>query len=176
MKILALDLASRVGWAHNCDPAGIRTGTKSFATPAAGSRARRSWSPGDRWVEFSAWLTALADRNRPELLVCEAPLVSAMRNADTAAVAFGMSTRVEELARSRGIALRVVHNATLKLWATGDGHADKPAMIAAAEARYGSAFLVHDEADASLLLAYALAGFPQPERRKKRKPSGSNPP
>lgn len=62
------------------------------------------------------------------------------------------------------VAVAQVHPATLKLYATGNGHASKEAMFLAARGRLGShAFIAnHDEADALWLLAMALHRYGAP--------------
>lgn len=165
-RILALDLASVVGFAHNADPRGPRTGSKSFAPPAAGSKNRLVWMPGDRWSAFTEWLNTTVEVVRPSLIVIEQPLAE-HKSAQAARVAFGMVTRVEEAAARRRIPVREVHNSTLKAWATGSGRADKAAMVAAAQGLYPGVFTSDDEADSALLLAFAEAGFPEPAPKSK---------
>lgn len=171
-RILALDLASRVGWAHSCDPAGVRTGANSFAPPTS-AKAKREWRPGHRWMAFSAWIAAELDQLKPELIVKEAALIRHL-GAAAAEIAFGLSSRVEEAAAARGIPVRDVHPNTLKAWAANDGHADKATMVAAAQRLFSGVFTSDDEADAACLLAYALAGFPEAPKKpraSKRKPA-----
>ena len=63
---------------------------------------------------------------------------------------------------ARDVSWQGINVSTLKKWATGDGHAQKPTMVAAA--RYGIRTLGHeppdklseDEADAFLVLAWML--------------------
>ena len=57
---------------------------------------------------------------------------------------------------SRSIPVHGVHTGTLKKWATGSGNAPKNTMVSAARRYVGDVDLTHDEADAVLLLAYAL--------------------
>ena len=65
---------------------------------------------------------------------------------------------------SRKVPVAVVHPATLKAYATGNGGANKQAMLTAARGRLGEHFFVRtdDEADAAFLLAAALDHYGAP--------------
>jgi crossover junction endodeoxyribonuclease RuvC len=160
VKILSLDCATACGWATNA-LGGVESGVELFLNP-------RGASSGWRFLKFRQWLTDLLDRTQPEVVLYEQPLIGPMRSSTVAEVAFGMVTRVEELCTERGIEYRPVHNALLKRYATGKGNADKVAMIVAAQERFGKQNLEHDEAEALMLLAWGLDGFPEPEATKPK--------
>jgi Holliday junction resolvasome RuvABC endonuclease subunit len=160
-RILALDCATHLGYAHNAGPHGaLVAGVVDFSPPTRKAE-RAVWTPGHRWREVRTWLQEIAARVRPELLVFERAIPQRAGMSATE-IAYGMTTRVEELAAELQIPAR------LKLWATGDGRADKQAMMRAAQQRYGLAFPDDNAADAALILGYALAGFPEPERQKRK--------
>ncbi len=64
-------------------------------------------------------------------------------------------TEVLAFAAEHDIETMPVHSATLKKFATGNGRASKADMVTAARAR-GWSLVDHNEADAALLLEYAL--------------------
>ena len=77
---------------------------------------------------------------------------------------------LRRLAELRGILLEVcdeldlhepefVNPATLKKWATGDGHADKAQMIAACKSRYGIVPVDDNAADACHLFHYYIRRY-----------------
>lgn len=154
-RVFCLDLASRVGWAFG---------------PPVDSGVERFLRPATRWVEFSDWLAERLDTLAPDRVVYEAGLMGRGKRIDSNAtrVAFGMSTRVEEQAARRGIRCESVHNATLKLWATGSGKASKEEMLAAAVRVWGERLVDFDEGDARCLLALALGRFPVPVVKKRK--------
>ncbi len=145
MKILALDLGTRTGWATNVHGP-IESGTDTFDI-------KRGESPGWRYLRFNAWLGQWApDSWRPDLVIFEQ---AHHRGGAATEVAAGFATRVLEFCARQGIEHTSLHSATLKKWATGKGNADKGAMLEAVARRWRR---VDDdnEADAVALLHYAL--------------------
>lgn len=154
MKILALDCATKTGWAMNC-AGGTESGVQAF-------ELRRGNSPGMRFLEFRRWLLDLVRTYQPDVLVYEQ---AHHRGGATTELCVGMVTRVMEIAAEAGLEYRGVHTATLKSYACGKGNADKAAMIQAAMDRFGPRWtnraLDDNEADALCLLAWAEDGFPE---------------
>jgi len=150
MNLLALDLATRCGWAL-LENGRLESGTDTFDV-------KRGESPGTRYLRFNRWLNEFAlhpsaGLPRVELIVFEQ---SHHRGGAATEVAAGFSTRVLEFCAAHGIEHASVHTATLKKWTTGKGNADKAAMLEAVARRWRR---VDDdnEADAIALLYYALA-------------------
>jgi hypothetical protein len=150
MNILALDLATRSGWAL-LEAGRIESGTEIFDV-------KRGESPGTRYLRFNRWLDEFAlhpsaGLPRVELIVFEQ---AHQRGGAATEVAAGFSTRVLEFCAQHGIEHASVHTATLKKFTTGKGNADKAAMLEAVSRRWRR---VDDdnEADATALLYYALA-------------------
>ncbi|HYE78264.1 MAG TPA: hypothetical protein VEI97_09775, partial [bacterium] len=85
--------------------------------------------------------------------------------------AYGMATRVQEWAQGWSAECTSLTPTALKRYATGAGNAKKPQMQAAAAARFPhydpTADSGADEADALLLLAWALDGFPEGASAKR---------
>jgi crossover junction endodeoxyribonuclease RuvC len=149
MKILALDLGTKTGWAARFAGGAVESGTQVFDV-------RRGESPGMRYIRFRAWLTQMLDHVQPDLVAFEQ---AHHRGGAATEVAAGFSTRVLEFCAEAGIEHTSVHTATLKKHATGKGNAKKAVMIEAAEARWGMTFKSDDEADARCVLAWALERF-----------------
>lgn len=168
MRILALDLGTRTGWAW-WDGQRRESGVQVFDV-------RRGESPGMRYIRWNAWLDATLSwgppgRLAPELVIFEQPH---HRGGAATEVSAGFSTRVLEFCARHGIQHTALHSATLKKWATGRGNAKKPEMVESVVARFcqGVNFrhdgerlttqtltktLDDNEADAIALLEYARA-------------------
>lgn len=161
-RILALDCATLTGWAFS-DGEQELSGVEAFPIP-------RGASIGMRWINFTAWARRMLATHQPDLLLFEKPFIASMRSATVAEIAFGMVTRLQELAEAAGVDYAPVQNSVLKQWATGKGNASKDAMILAAAEKGGQHIedtLAHlqrpggdNEADALLLLYYGKAGCP----------------
>jgi Holliday junction resolvasome RuvABC endonuclease subunit len=152
MKILALDLGLKTGFSISIPgsfidgPPRIESGTFEVPSP-------RGESPGMRYIRWGAWLRELLDMTRPDLVAFEQPH---NRGGAATEILNGMSTRVQEYCAARKIEHFPVHSMTVKKWATGTGKSKKPAMQAEAERRAGRRFDSEDEADAFLVMAYAV--------------------
>lgn len=157
MNILALDLATKTGWALS-ESGRIESGIQTFDV-------RRGESPGMRFLRLSRWLEEIArvDHEHPhgvlDLIVYEA---AHHRGGAATAVGVGLASHVLSFCARHGIEHQPVHTATLKKFATGSGRGDKSAMLAAAVRRgwYNDGERVTDddnEIDAVCLLHYALS-------------------
>jgi hypothetical protein len=146
MNILALDLATRTGWALRSGDR-IESGVEDFSP-------RRGESPGMRYVMFRKWLERIGAGIN--IIVYEQNF---RRGGHATEVAAGFSTRVQEFCAERKIEYTTVNAMTLKKWATGSGKSDKSAMIEQAKKHlqlYGSSVTLDDnQADAILILRYA---------------------
>jgi Holliday junction resolvasome RuvABC endonuclease subunit len=158
LRTFAVDCATTTGYAHNCG-GGVRSGFRTFDV-------KRGESPGMRFLRFREWLQAELRAWQPELVVFERPERFKSGAADE--VCLGLTTRVQEVAATLGIDHTPIGPSTLKKWATGNGNAKKPEMIAAARRRFNCAVQDDNEADALLILAWALAGRPDPAVRVAR--------
>lgn len=150
MNVLALDLAIQTGWAAMIDGE-LTSGSTSFAV--AKDRPK-----GMRYVYFTRWLETLA--LHPS---AGTPRVSAIvyegahhRGRAATEIALGLAAHVQGFGAAHGIEVPPpLHTATLKKWATGDGHAKKAQMMAAVSARW-KVVTDEDEADAIVVLYHAL--------------------
>jgi hypothetical protein len=147
VNVLALDLATRTGWALSEDGR-IESGVESF-------EIARHESRGMRFVRFNRWLVKLVDTRRPLVVYEQAH----QRGGAATEVAAGFITRVHEFCALHDLDFSSVHTATLKKWTTGKGNAKKPDMAGAVYARGWLPASVTDDnqVDAVALLRYALA-------------------
>lgn len=158
-NLLALDLASRTGWAWKAFGSAPTSG--AVGLPSAGSQSRGPGSPFcglARWLATRTWargadLAATSDLVHG--LVLEAPgggagRLSLIHAAGLRGIALAWAAEYE-------IPVVSIAPSSLKLWAAGHGRADKPAMIASAR-RLWPAWVGEDdnEADALCLLAWGL--------------------
>lgn len=156
MRILALDLATKTGWAL-WDGARIESGVQDFSP-------HRGESAGMRYLYFNRWLDSMAARSVPktDLIFYEQNF---RRGGHASEVAAGFTTRVHEFCASHAIEYGQLNAMTLKKWATGSGKAAKSAMVTAARKFHYSGsqadciILDDNEADAILLCRYALEKF-----------------
>lgn len=143
MNILALDLATRSGWATNINRT---SGVQTFDV-------RRGESPGMRFLRCRGWLNEMrALLGNIDVIVYEQ---AHHRGGAATACCVGLVSTVQAVAAEHDIELMAVHTGELKRWATGKGNAGKPAMIEAARQR-GWSPVDDNEADAALLLEYAI--------------------
>lgn len=160
MIILALDLATRTGWAVVKDGRVIESGVQAFDK-------RRGESNGVLFLRARKWLTEFAfpspavsaeglRRAIPDLIAYEQ---AHFRGGAATEVCVGLQTRVQEIAAEWGIESAPVPTSTLKKWATGVGRAEKPAMIAWAASRIGRQPEDDNEADAIAVGLWAAEQF-----------------
>ena len=144
MKILALDTATKTGWATNVH--GNRSGTVEFPV-------KRGESPGMRFLRCRAWLNEMLQLiDKPDVISYEQ---AHHRGGAATSCALGLIAEVQAFAAEHGIELMSVHTGTLKKFATGSGRGSKADMIDAARQR-GWNPVDDNESDAVLLLEYAL--------------------
>jgi len=138
MNILALDLATRTGWAHSCGESGVQ----DFSP-------RRGDSPGMKWLAVRAWLNRVADMAQIDLIAYEQ---THHRGGAATHSGHAMIAIVEAFAAEKQIQITSRHTGTIKKYATGKGNADKVAMLSAARSRWGRV-IDDNHADALWLLA-----------------------
>lgn len=156
--MLALDLGTKMGWAH------LGFGLSRHESGQQDFTPKRGESPGMRYMRFNRWLDDFArvgQRHPLELIVYEQTRMwKGMIGGSATEIAAGFATRVQEYAARYGIEHVAVNVATLKKWVTGDGQASKDDMHAVAVRRgwvKRVATVSDDEVDAVCLLYYALA-------------------
>ncbi len=143
MNILALDMATKTGWATSV---GRQSGVQTFDV-------RRGESPGMRFLRCRGWLNEmLALLGGIDVIVYEQ---AHHRGGAATACCVGLVSTVQAFAAEHDVELMAVHTGELKRWATGKGNAGKPAMIEAARSR-GWSPTDDNEADGQLLLEYSV--------------------
>ena len=142
--ILALDTATKTGWALLKDGCIYESGVQDFTK-------RRGESNGLMFIRFRAWLTAMLV-HPVTLIVYEQ---AHHRGGAATEICVNLTGRVQELATDKGIEYASVHSASLKKFVTGSGRADKSAMIAYATSCLGRQPLDDNEADAVCLAMWA---------------------
>lgn len=147
MNILALDIATRTGWAYRINGK-ILSGVQDFSL-------KRGDSPGMRFLRFQKWLSEFCSME-DLLVVYEQPN---QRGGAPTAVLLGMVAFLQGFCASKGLEHTAVGISVLKKYATGKGNAGKDLMITAANkllrAQGSNPTESDDEADAICLLDYA---------------------
>ncbi|ACA18448.1 putative bacteriophage-related protein [Methylobacterium sp. 4-46] len=146
-KILALDLATRCGWACGAPGSEPTYGTKVL--PSTGEDIGRFADA------FNTWLLDMITLEDPGVVVFEAPVMSGTTSLAAARKLYGLAWHTEFACRLRQVRVMEHHLQSVKKFFAGSGRADKAAMIAAAE-RQGWAPKDDNAADALGLWACAV--------------------
>lgn len=110
--VLALDLATRSGWA--CGAAG--------GPPAYGAFVLGGADRAARYAALLDWLDDAAKVHAPERIVAEAPMVTGdFRGRDAALLALGFMAHLELWAWDRAMPLQLVHSGTARKGVLGRG-------------------------------------------------------
>lgn len=107
VRILALDLSLKTGWAHSCGKGGMKRFDFNVKTQAA-----------EIWDSFITWLLSIFKKYPVDLIVHEA---SIHQKGNAARVSNGLHAILELAAHLQGVRLVGVHQSTLKKHATGSG-------------------------------------------------------
>ena len=146
MNILALDTATHTGYAYMKSGAAFSGVWKNSV--------RHVDSPGRFFRNFGDWLVDMRRWCQPEVVAFEMPHP---HSGHSAAVAYGMIAHVLVWACRHDMRVMRVAPNTLKKFTTGNGRADKLAMIRAMRKRWNLPRLNDDDqADALAVLAWAL--------------------
>jgi len=144
VKILALDLATKTGWAHSSGSSGVQ----SFAL-------RRGDSPGMRYLQLGAWLSRVYKTEPFDLLVYEQPHY---RGGHATEVLVGMVTKCQEWVAENKMEVTSRHTSEVKKHATGKGNSGKEEMMKAAWEKWPSLDLIDDNhVDALWLLDLVMS-------------------
>lgn len=154
MQILALDLATKTGWAHTCGESGVQT----FAL-------KRGETVGMRWIRFRAWLKEMLDTVPTELVVYEQAHHRGGPATHSAETLIGL---VEVEVALRAIDITNYHTSTIKKHALPHSKKrDKVAMVTAAKRRWPDMEIIDDNhADALWLLDLATTELRENPRGK----------
>lgn len=171
MRILALDLGTKTGWAFGeTRPIAIgdtvpvdhvAANPTTAVTLGATVSGCASFKPGRyegggmRFVRFVGWLHDLYDALRFDHVWFEE--VRRHAGTDAAHVYGGLMAQLQEFCEGKGIPYAGVPVGTIKKFATGSGNASKDLVIEAVK-RYGWDPKDDNEADAIALLLWAVWG------------------
>jgi Holliday junction resolvasome RuvABC endonuclease subunit len=146
MNILALDCATKTGWAL-ADGNGkiIESGVQDFSK-------RRGESNGILFMKFRKWLSELIISTEATVIAYER---AHFRGGAATEICVGLQTRVQELSAEKELNVLPIHTAELKKFATGRGNADKSEMINIASLIIGRTPQDDNEADAIHLARFA---------------------
>lgn len=164
VPVLALDLATSTGWALRDRAGTVTSGTARF-------NRSEGETLGGQLVRFRRWLRSVlsaggfgprADLERAGVIAYERPLVVA--RGFKAGIGKELEAMLLVEAAENSLDALSVAPSTLKKHATGNGAANKHAMLAAAvkrwgleaQARPGGRLPSDDEADALCALAWAI--------------------
>jgi Holliday junction resolvasome RuvABC endonuclease subunit len=142
-RILAFDLGKNMAWAFSD---GITVDCGHWTAPA-GTR-------GHRFFKTCAWIADTIKHFRPTVIVFERPFT---RGLAATRVLWGVAALIETMADAAELPCVDVVPGQIKKWATGNGAADKEAMMAAA---HDMLYFGDNEHEAD---AYCLAKFAETE-------------
>lgn len=152
VNILALDLGTKTGFALRRRDGRIGHGTQDF-TP------RKSWSEGQKWARYRAWLIETIREGQVHQVVYELVIRHEVKGRPLwdAAHAYGAFQAITHMVcDSFNVDAIGVNLATVKKSFTGSGRAKKADMIAEANAR-GFRPDSDNDADALAILHWAMA-------------------
>lgn len=152
VNILALDLGTKTGFALRRRDGSTRHGTEVF-TP------RKSWSEGQKWARYRAWLAGVIHDEQIHRVVYEQVIrhESKGRPLWDAAHAYGAFEAITHMVCDGfNIQAHGVNLATVKKSFTGSGRAKKEDMMLQAKAR-GFTVVDDNNADALGILHWAVA-------------------
>jgi Holliday junction resolvasome RuvABC endonuclease subunit len=151
--ILALDCASKTGWAILSDGKILESGTEDFTKS-------RGESNGMMFIKFRVWLKKVLGAFPISLVVYEQ---SHHRGGAATEICVNLTGRVQELCSEHNIEYTTCHSGTLKKFATGSGTASKEDMIEIAEKLIGGTGALHlmddNEADAINMAFWAYDNY-----------------
>jgi len=145
--MLALDLGTTTGWAIRGFDGLITSGTVSF-------KPSRYDGGGMRYLRFTNWLTEI-DRLSGPIAAIYFEEVRRHAGTDAAHVFGGLLAVLTSWGELRGVPYQGVPVGTIKKFLTGQGNANKQAMIDAARAE-GFSPADDNEADAIAILLWAI--------------------
>ena len=147
MNILAIDAATKLGWALSVNGQ-TTSGVQLFDL-------KRGESPGMRWLRFGSWLREMQRLNPIDIIYFEQ---AHHRGGAATSVGVGFVTKIHEFAAAVGAETCPVHTATLKSFAarTAGIKSGKGKVTMAAADKFGWSYQDDNEADALWLLQYAI--------------------
>lgn len=159
MNILALDPATKCGWAHSCGESGVWD-----------LSVRRDESSGMRLIRLRGKLCDIRENVGVDLVVFEAS--RSLQHGNAVRVAAALQGTIEVWCCDNRVEYRGYSPSEIKKHATGKGNSGKEMMMAAAAKRWPDVKLIDDNhADALLLLELASAELSVPSKSSKKSPA-----
>ncbi len=149
MKILALDCATKTGWALIEDGNIKESGVMSFAK-------KRGESNGSMFLRARKWFHEMITSFSCDVVVYEQ---SQHRGGSATEICVNLTGRVQEVCADLKDEHSVIRVSELKIWATGKGNANKQMMIDRAKEELNRDPEDDNEADAVLLGLMAWEQF-----------------
>ena len=144
MRTLALDLATKTGWALESSE-GLKCGTV-LLSPGR-SRPHRT-----KWLNLIWWLDCMLRLHGFRHVVQEAPLVYGMTRISAVSTAYGLAAICEGWCEWKGIPYSQINVQTIKKHAIGKGNCKKGLMVAAAQIKWPDLDIKDDNAADALWL------------------------
>ena len=145
MNILALDLATTVGWASSDGSSGMQN-----------FKPRRGDSPGMRYLNLRAWLSRMHEITPFGLIAYEQ---AHHRGGYATEVLIGLATTVQAWAAEHGVETTSRRSGEIKMHALGTAKGTKLAMMLACEKKFGIEPRDDNHADAIWLLDLVRSGL-----------------
>jgi Holliday junction resolvasome RuvABC endonuclease subunit len=154
LKILAIDLGSKTGWASITN--GIVTHGLITLIRRTGRKTKPDDHPGTKYNLFRKWLASTVILEKPDLIVYE-KVMGHSQSTYAQMLNYGMRGILLAIADNKDIPVLSITQTELKKFATGKGNANKDDMMAAAAKKWPSeAFESDDVVDARYLLEKAI--------------------
>jgi Holliday junction resolvasome RuvABC endonuclease subunit len=148
MSILALDPATKCGWAMLGDDDRVRSGVWDLSLD-------KGQPPGARYAFLENELNILHKESPIEVIALE--VTPSLRGGNAVKVANGLLAIIQKFGFRRGIAVLEVHASTLKKHLTGNGRAEKGKVAQAVMNRLDLGIVMtDDETDALAVLCWAI--------------------
>jgi Holliday junction resolvasome RuvABC endonuclease subunit len=148
IKILALDMATKLGWATNVQLP-VSSGVEVFDVC-------RGASPGARYFKFVKWLQNQIAAIQPDLVVYEQ---ASQRGGPATEILVGFTTHLQSVCYMKKIEHVAIRADHIKIFATGKGKAEKDEMMKACAAKLGIMPIDDNHADALWILEFGKAHY-----------------
>lgn len=151
IKILALDMATKLGWATNVQltDVPVTSGVEIFDVC-------RGASPGARYFKFVKWLEDQIKTFQPDLIVYEQ---ASQRGGAATEILIGFTTHLQSVCHVRNIEHVAIRADHIKIHATGKGKAEKEEMIKACVSKLNIIPIDDNHADALWILNYGESNY-----------------
>ncbi len=149
MRILALDPATKTGWAHSAGPSGVWD-----------FKVLRDESGGMRLIRLKSKLGHIIESVGIDLVVFEAARNAAPKMQNALVIQAELQSVIKTFCEERAINYRGYSPSEIKTFATGKGNANKDLMVKKAQQTFTNIKIIDDNhADALFLLHLAMKEY-----------------